>query len=163
MPLLVGDVAPDFTLYVRPREFVSLHDYAGRPVVLLFFPLAFSPTCTEEIGAAAEDYTLYESLGAEIIGVSVDSPFVNQRFAAACKASFPILSDFDRVVGAQYGILADDFYGLKGVHHRAAFVVDREGRIAFAWESENPNVLPPFARIKQTLQRLAGQPAGAGK
>ncbi len=162
MPLQVGDVAPDFTLFVRPREFVSLHDYAGRPVVLLFFPLAFSPTCTEEIGAAAEDYTLYESLGTEIIGISVDSPFVNQRFAAACNASFPIVSDFDREVAQLYAVAAHDFYGLKGVPRRAAFVVDRDGRIAFAWESENPNVLPPFAKIKQTLRRLA-EPAGAGK
>ncbi len=162
MPLQVGDVAPDFTLFVRPREFVSLHDYAGRPVVLLFFPLAFSPTCTEEIGAAAEDYTLYESLGAEIIGISVDSPFVNQRFAAACNARFPIVSDFDREVARLYAVTADDFYGLKGVPHRAAFVVARDGRLAFAWESENPNLLPPFAKIKQTLRQLAG-PVTAGK
>ncbi len=161
MPLQVGDVAPDFTLFVRPREYVSLHEYAGRPVVLLFFPLAFSPTCTEEIGAAAEDYTLYESLGAEIVGISVDSPFVNQRFAAACNASFPIVSDFDRDVARLYAVAADDFYGLKGVPRRAAYVVDREGRIAFSWESENPNILPPFAKIKQTLRGLAGrQPAG---
>ncbi len=161
MPLQVGDVAPDFTLFVRPREFVSLHDYAGRPVVLLFFPLAFSPTCTEEIGAAAEDYTLYESLGAEIIGLSVDSPFVNQRFAAACNARFPIVSDFDREVARLYAVTADDFYGLKGVPHRAAFVVARDGRLAFAWESQNPNLLPPFAKIKQSLRQLAG-PVTAG-
>lgn len=155
MPLQVGDVAPDFKLFARPREFVSLQEYAGRPVVLLFFPLAFSPTCTEEIGAAAEDYTLYQSLGAEILGVSVDSPFVTQRFAAECNAHFPILSDFNREVGAAYGILCDDFFGLKGVHNRAAFIVDAQGRIAFSWMSENPNVLPPFAKIKQTLQALA--------
>jgi peroxiredoxin len=154
MPLEVGDIAPDFTLFVRPRESLSLHDYAGRPVVLLFFPLAFSPTCTEEIGAAAEDYALYQSLDAEIVGISMDSPFVNQRFAAACNARFPILSDFDREVGDTYGIMVDDFFGLKGVHQRAAFVVDRAGRIAFSWVSQNPNVLPPFARIKQTLRSL---------
>lgn len=154
MPLQVGDVAPDFTLYVRPREFVSLHEYAGKPVVLLFFPLAFSPTCTAEIKAAAEDYTLYQSLGVDIIGISVDSPFVAERFAEACNARFPILSDFNREAGAAYGVVAEDFFGLKGVHNRAAFVVDREGRIAFSWMNENPNVLPPFARIKETLKRL---------
>jgi peroxiredoxin len=160
MPLQVGDPAPDFTLYVRPREFVSLHEYAGKPVVLLFFPLAFSPTCTAEIKAAAEDYTLYQSLGVDIIGISVDSPFVAERFAEACNARFPVLSDFNREAGAAYGVVAEDFFGLKGVHNRAAFVVDRDGLIAFSWMSENPNVLPPFARIKDTLRALR-QPAPA--
>ena len=164
MPLQVGDLAPDFTLYVRPREFVSLHDFAGKPVVLLFFPLAFSPTCTAEITAAAEDYTLYQSLGVDIIGISVDSPFVVERFAEACHARFPILSDFNREAGASYGVVAEDFFGLKGVHNRAAFVVDREGRIAFSWMTENPNVLPPFARIQATLRELNGrQPATNGR
>ncbi len=162
MPLQVGDLAPDFTLYFRPRESVSLHDFAGRPVLLLFFPLAFSPTCTTEIAATAEDYTLYESLGVTVLGLSVDSPFVSQRFAEATNARFHILSDFNREVGTAYGVVADDFFGLKGVHNRAAFVLDRDHRIAFSWMTENPNVLPPFARIQATLRQLATKPAGAG-
>ena len=161
MPLQVGDLAPDFTLFFRPRESVSLHDYAGQPVLLLFFPLAFSPTCTAEITAAAENYTLYESLGTTILGISVDSPFVAERFAEACKARFAILSDFNREAGAAYGVVAEDFFGLKGVHNRAAFVLDRDHRIAFAWMNENPNVLPPFARIQTKLRELAARPAAA--
>ncbi len=159
MPLQVGDLAPDFTLYVHPRELVSLHDYAGQPVVLLFFPLAFSSTCTTEIGAMAEDYSLYRSLGCEVIGLSVDSPFVSERFAEECNAHFPILSDFNREVGPAYDVMAEDVLGLKGVHNRAAFVLDREHRVVYAWMNENPNVLPPFARIKAAVRAMAPQPA----
>lgn len=161
MPLQVGDLAPDFTLFVRPREAISLHDFAGKPVVLLFFPLAFSPTCTAEITAAAEDYTLYQSLGVDIIGISVDSPFVVERFAEACNARFPIVSDFNREVGTAYDVVCQDFFGLKGVHNRSAFVLDRDHRIVFAWTNENPNVLPPFARIKDALRKMQAEAAPA--
>ncbi len=155
--LQVGDIAPDFRLFQRPKEPpVRLSDYRGRTLVILFFPLAFSSTCTEEICGVAEDYGLYESLGAQVLGISVDSPWVNQRFAEACNAPFPVLSDFNREASAAYGVLREELYGLKGVSNRAAFVVSRDGRVVFAWMDENPSVLPPFRRIKEAV-REAGR------
>lgn len=151
--LQVGEIAPDFSLFRQPKEPpLRLADYIGRPLVILFFPLAFSSTCTEEICGVAEDYGVYESLGAQVFGISVDSPWVNQRFAEACNAPFPVLSDFNREASAAYGVLRDELYGLKGVSNRAAFVVGIDGRIAFAWVAENPGILPPFRRIKEAVR-----------
>jgi glutaredoxin-dependent peroxiredoxin len=155
MPLQVGERAPDFTLYNKPKEPVSLQDYAGRPVVLLFFPLAFSSVCTQEICGVAEDYGLYEQLGAQVLGISVDSPYVNQKFAEACNARFPVLSDFNREAIVAYDVVRDDLNGLKQVANRAAYVIGRDGRIVYVWLSENPGVLPPFREIREAARRAA--------
>ncbi|HET9982807.1 MAG TPA: peroxiredoxin [Longimicrobiales bacterium] len=156
MALQVGDLAPDFTAFVRPNEPVSLRDFAGQPVVLLFFPLAFSSVCTQEICGVAEDYGIYERLGAQVLGISVDSPYVNQKFAEACHAPFPVLSDFNREATAAYGVLRDELNGLRGVSERAAFVVGRDGRIAYSWVSADPELLPRFREIQQALRRVDG-------
>lgn len=155
MPLQIGDRAPDFTLPARPKETVSLRDLIGsQPVVLLFFPLAYSSVCTAEICGVAEDYSAYRDLGANVVGISVDSPFVTQKFAEDCKAPFPILSDFNKEVIERYGVLREELAGLRGVSNRAAFVVDRDGVIAYAWMSENPADMPPFDEIKEALRKL---------
>jgi peroxiredoxin len=155
MPLQIGDRAPDFTLPARPKEMVSLRDLIGsQPVVLLFFPLAYSSVCTAEICGVAEDYSAYRDLGANVVGISVDSPFVTQKFAEDCKAPFPILSDFNKEVVERYGVLREELAGLRGVSNRAAFVVDRDGVIAYAWMSENPADMPPFDEIKAALRKL---------
>jgi len=155
MPLQIGDRAPDFTLPARPKETVSLRDLIGsQPVVLLFFPLAYSSVCTAEICGVAEDYSAYRDLGANVVGISVDSPFVTQKFAEDCKAPFPILSDFNKEVIERYGVLREELAGLRGVSNRAAFVVDRDGVIAYAWMSENPADMPSFDEIKAALRKL---------
>lgn len=153
MAIKVGDRAPGFTLQARPTEVVSLSDYLGeQAVVLLFFPLAYSSVCTEEICTVAEDYGAYRDLGAQVVGVSVDSPFVNQKFAADCNATFPILSDFNKEAVTAYGVLRDDLIGLKGVSNRAAFVIDKTGKVVYAWVTETPQEMPPFEEIKAALQ-----------
>lgn len=153
MAIKVGDRAPGFTLQARPTEVVSLSDYLGeQAVVLLFFPLAYSSVCTEEICTVAEDYGAYRDLGAQVVGVSVDSPFVNQKFAADCNAPFPILSDFNKEAVTAYGVLRDDLIGLKGVSNRAAFVIDKTGKVVYAWVTETPQEMPPFEEIKAALQ-----------
>ena len=153
MPIAVGDVAPEFELILNIGEApVRLSDYRGeKSVLLLFFPLAFSEVCTEEMCLIAEDYDAWQALGAEVIGASIDSPYVTKKFADACKATYPILSDFNKEAAESYGVLIDDFAGLKGVTARAAFLVDLEGRIAYAEITENPGVLPDFDAIKQVL------------
>ena len=153
MALDVGATAPDFELPLKLGEPpVRLGDYRGeRPVVLLFFPLAFSSVCTVEMCTVAENYSAWQELNAEVIGISVDSPFANQKFAEDCSAPFPIVSDFNKSASEAYGVLYDEFAGLQGVSKRAAFVVDRDGTISYAWVTEDPAVMPDFDAIMQAL------------
>jgi glutaredoxin-dependent peroxiredoxin len=157
MPLEVGTLAPDFTLPLAPGEApLRLADYRGqKSVVLLFFPLAFSDVCTEEICAAAENYSDWTELGAEVIGISVDSPFVNRKFARECGAPFPIVSDFNKETITAYGVRCDDYFGLKGVANRAACVVDRHGRIAWFWMDEDSSKLPDFEALKEAVRKAS--------
>lgn len=157
MAVSTGDRAPDFVLPLRPGEApLRLSDYIGqRPVVLLFFPLAFSGTCTEELCRVAEDYGEWTALDAEVVGISVDSPYANQRFAREIDCPFPIVSDFNREASEAYGVLYQDYFGLKGVSKRAAFVVDRDGEVAYRWVSEDSGVLPPFGEIRDALAAVA--------
>lgn len=158
MPLSVGERAPDFSLAVRPKQRITLKELNdNRPVVLLFFPLAFSGVCTQEMCSVAEDYAAYKELGAEVVGISVDSPYVNVKFAEACNASFPILSDFNKEAIAAYRVRREDLGGLKGVAERAAFVIDRKGRIAYAWQGENPGIMPPLEEIKAAVRKVSGR------
>ena len=154
--LAVGTLAPDFALTrTVGQEPVRLSDHTGAgPVVLLFFPLAFSGVCTDEMCLVAEGYGEWEALDATVMGVSVDSPFVNTRFAQETGAAFPILSDFNKEVAAAYGVLNDDFFGMRGVADRSAFVVDTGGVIRFAWSSADADVMPPFDAIKRAVAEL---------
>ena len=149
----VGDTAPDATVFVRPREPVRLRDYQDQPLVLLFFPLAFSGVCTREVCTVAEDYSAWENLGARVVGISVDSPYVNQRFMEACNAKFPIVSDFNREATTAYDVVRPDLGGLKDVSERAAFVIGRDGVIKYAWVGEHPGVFPPLDEIKEAVKR----------
>jgi peroxiredoxin len=147
----VGENAPDATVFKYPRESVRLSEYRGRKHVLLFFPLAFSSTCTTEMCTMAENYSDYEKLGVTVIGLSVDSPYTNQKFAESCHASFPFLSDFNKEAAEAYGVLRPALGELKGVSERAAFVIDEAGRITYAWVGENPGVLPKFEEIRAAV------------
>ena len=123
MALKVGDRAPDATVFPRPKEPRRLLEYNQRPLVLLFFPLAFSGVCTKELCTVAEDYSAYQNLGAEVIGISIDSPYVNVKFAEACGAQFPIVSDFNKEATRAYDVMRSDLSGLHEVSERAAFVM----------------------------------------
>lgn len=154
MPLSVGTTAPDFELTVRHGEPpIRLSDYRGEKiVVLLFFPLAFSSTCTAEMCAVAENYSAWQALDAEVIGISIDSPFVNVKFAEECGAEFPIASDFNKDVSASYDALYDELLGFKGVTRRVVYVIDRAGVITYAWEGDNAGVMPDFAEIMAAVE-----------
>jgi len=157
MPLAPGTPAPDFALPVKPKEPpLRLADHLGeRVVVLMFFPLAFSSTCTEQMCTVAENYAVWTALDAEVIGISIDSPWVNRKFAADCGATFPIASDFNKEVSAAYDALCDDFWGLKGVTRRVVYVIDRSGTIVYAWEGEHPGIMPDFPEIMAAVAGAA--------
>jgi peroxiredoxin len=153
MPLQPGTPAPDFALTLTPGEApLRLGDYKGeQPVVLLFFPLAFSSVCTTELDEVCRDYDRWSGLDAVVIGISIDSAFVNQRFAEELGALFPIASDFNKEAASDYGVLNDDYFGMRGVANRSAFVIDRRGVIAYTWMSEDPSILPPFDEIERAV------------
>ena len=157
MPLKPGDAAPAVTLPSHELKPVPLADEWSRgPLVVLFFPLAFTSTCTEELCAVRDDWASYEKLGARVAAVSVDSPFVLQRFRAEIGADYPFLSDFNRQAAEGFGVVRTDPVGpgLRNAADRAAFVIDREGVVRYAWHSANPGLIPPFEEIKAALADL---------
>lgn len=150
--LHVGSKAPGGRVAVRPREWVDLQDYIGaEPLVLLFFPLAFSSVCTREMCTIADDWSRWRELGANVIGISVDSPYVNNRFAEETGAPFPIVSDFNREASRAWDVLRADLGGLRDVSERAVFVIDANGTVVYAWMGEHPGVMPPFEEIRAAV------------
>ena len=156
----VGSSAPDFALPLRPGEApLRLSDYRGeRSVVILFFPLAFSGVCTQELCQVQEALPAWHELDAAILGISVDSPHVNLRFAAEHGLEFPLLSDFNREAATAYGVRDDNFFGMKGVAKRSVFVVDPAGTVLYAWVTDDADVLPDFEAVRAVL-RQAGTSA----
>lgn len=154
MTLQVGDKAPDFILKNTDMEDVSLSSFQGKNVVLLFVPLAFTGVCTEELCEVSQGLNAYGELGAEVLGISVDSPFSLQAWAAKEGISLTLLSDFNKEVSAAYGTQYEDLIGFKGVAKRSAFVVDRQGVVRYASISDDPKVLPDFQAVKACLQSL---------
>lgn len=155
MALTTGDKAPNFTLRGSDTKEVSLEDYRGKNVVLLFFPLAFTGVCTTELCTMRDDIGTYEGLDAQILAVSVDSLFTLEKFKAEQNLNFPLLSDFNKNVSRAYGALYEDFVlDMKGVSKRAAFVIDKAGNVQYAEVLESAGDLPNFSAVKETLSGL---------
>jgi peroxiredoxin len=156
MALRVGDRAPDFSLPPAPGpDLVTLSSFRGeKNVVVLFFPLAFSSVCTDEMCLVAEQESAWAALDAQVIGISVDSPFVVRRFAEETNADFPIVSDFNKETMQAFDVMYDEYFGLRGVAKRSVFVIDREGVVRYVWVDEDSGVLPPFEEVRAALARL---------
>ncbi|NRB52076.1 MAG: redoxin domain-containing protein [Saprospiraceae bacterium] len=150
----VGQKAPDFTLVGTDLKPIQLADYKGKNVVLLFFPLAYTSVCTTEMCMARDDQSQYAELNAEVIGVSVDSPFVLKKFAEENKLNFPLGSDFNKNVAEAYDTLFEgDFLGMSRFAKRSAFVIDREGILQYA-EITDGKSLPDFEKIRTVLSTI---------
>ncbi len=151
-----GTQAPDFTLPAAiGSDPITLSDHQGSPVVLMFVPLAFSSTCTEELCHVGEHWGEWGSLDATVYGISIDSPFANQRWRREMNLPFQLLSDFNREASAAFGVLQENFFGLRGVAMRSVFVVDGAGVIRYSWASEDASVLPPFDEVLQAVLAAA--------
>lgn len=156
MSVSVGDKAPEFELRGTPENPVKLSDYQGdKNVVLLFFPLAWTPVCSNEMDHMRDNYEKYTNLDAEVLAVSVDSPFALKAWDAEQNFGFPLLSDFNREVAPAYGALFDDLMGLQGVAKRAAFVIDKTGVVRYAEVCPTAGELPDFDAIQKSLADLA--------
>ena len=154
MSLQAGQDAPDFTLKNTERQDVTLSSLRGQKnVVLLFVLFAFSGVCTTELCAVRDNLHNYAHLNAEVFGISVDSPFAQKQWKE--HLNFTLLSDFNREACKAYGAYYDTMMGFQGVAKRAAFVIDKAGKVRYAEVLESAGNLPNFDRVRETLQGLA--------
>ena len=153
MALQKGDKAPDFTLVDTDKKPHTLGEYLGKKTVLAFFPGAFTGVCTKEMCAFRDSITTLSSLNAQVVAVSVDSPFANKAFAEHNKLPFPVLSDYTKETSKKYAGLFEDFAGLKGltVSNRGVFILDPKGIVTYVWIGATPGVEPPYDEITKAL------------
>ncbi len=165
MSLQPGAIAPAFALPAKPGEIVDVGRSIGRkPVVLLFFPLAFSPVCSDEMCHFRDHWEQWDSLDADLFGVSVDSPFVTDKFRREMNIPFPVLSDFNREAARSYDVLHEDLFGMKGVAKRSAYVIGADGTIRYAWVTDDPGVQVNFEEIRAAVEQesVGGEERGEG-
>ncbi len=158
MAIPVGTQAPDFTLKSKQATGivdVKLSSHFGKKnTVLLFFPLAFTGVCTQEMCDVTAGLNAYTGLGAEVIAVSVDSPFAQEAWAQKEKITLTLASDLNKTTAQAYGTLLPDLMGLGSVSARAAFVIDKGGVVRYSEQTPTPKDLPNFNAIKATLAKL---------
>ena len=155
MSLNIGEKAPTFVLKDSALKDVDLTSFNGKNVVLLFFPLAFTGVCTDELCHMRDDMAKFNNMNAEILAISVDSPFTLAKFKEENKLEFSLLSDFNKDVSKAYHALYEEFVaGMKGVSKRATFVIDGTGTIKYVEVLENAGKLPNFEAIETALAGL---------
>src|SRR5277367_6056500 len=121
-----GQQAPDFSLYDSDKQKVTLDSFKGKNVLLLFFPQAFTGTCTKELCSTRDNIALYNQANAQVFAISVDSVFTLAKYKEEQQLNFPLLSDFNKTTSAAYGSLYEDFvFDMHGVSKRSAFVIDK--------------------------------------
>jgi peroxiredoxin len=157
MSVDVGSTAPDFTLTNHDRQPVTLSAQRGKPVVLAFFPAAFSSVCTKELCTFRDSIARLGNLKAQVYGISVDTFFTLKAFHDHEKLSFPLLSDFNKQVIRDYGVFNEDMIGLKGIAKRAVFVIDKHGVVRHREVLDDARNEPDYDRVFVVLEGLAGQ------
>jgi len=163
MPLSAGTKAPDFSLSTKtadgPKQIKLSDNFGKKNTLLLFFPMAFTGTCTTEMCDTSKDLPNYSGLNAIVYGISGDNPFAQEAWAQQEKISVTLLSDYEHKVAKDYGVVYDSFLpernlGMGGVPKRAAFVIDKHGVIQHADVREDARELPDFDKIKAKLEQL---------
>ena len=152
----VGQKAPDFTLLDTERKQRKLSEFVGKKTVIAFFPGAFTSTCTSYLCKFRDDFTRLQGMGAQVVAISVDSPFANKGFADTHKLNFTILSDYDRQIVAKYGLELNNFAGMPGyvAAKRSVFITDKDGTVRFRWVSDDPDVEPDYVEISKALATI---------
>jgi len=155
MPITVGTKAPDFTLKSKTADGlkdIKLSDNFGKKqTVLLFFPLAYTGVCTQEMCDQTSGLGEYEKLGADVIGISVDSPFTQEAWAKANKIGITLVSDLNKETTKAYGVLFPMLAGIGDTSARAAFVIGKDGVVKYAEQTATPKDLPNFQAVKAAL------------
>jgi len=151
----VGTKAPDFTLTNQDRQPVKLSEQRGKPVVLAFFPAAFSGVCTKELCTFRDAMARLNSAKAQVYGISVDTFFTLKAFQDAQGYNFPLLSDFNKQAIKDYGVFNEDMIGLKGIAKRAVFVIDKDGVVRHKEVLDDARNEPNYDQVFATLASLA--------
>jgi glutaredoxin-dependent peroxiredoxin len=156
MSIEVGAKAPDFALPNQDRETVRLSDVVKKgPVVLAFLPGAFSGTCTAEMCKFRDSLPELGKTGAQVVGVSTDTFFALKAWGDQQKYTFPLLSDYNKDVIRQYGVVNPDMIGLKDIAKRSVFVIDRDGVVRYREVLDDARNEPDYGKIKQAIASLA--------
>ncbi len=163
MPLAVGTKAPDFTLSTKtadgPKKIKLSDNFGQKSTVLLFFPMAFTGTCTEEMCSTSKELPSYNGMNAVVYGISGDNPFAQEAWAKKESIEVTLLSDYEHKVAKDYGVVYDSFLpqinlGMGGVPKRSAFVIDKSGVIQYAESNDDAKQLPNFDKIKAKIAEL---------
>ena len=155
MNIEVGQPAPEFTLYDSTKNKITLSDMKGENVLLLFFPLAFTSTCTAELCSIRDNISFYNNVNAKVFGISVDSLHTLAKYKSDQNLNFTLLSDFNKDVSSLYGSIYNTFgYNMKGVSKRSAFVIDKDGIVRYTEVLENASEQPNFKNITLILEGL---------
>lgn len=157
MALDINQTAPDFTLFNTEKQSINLQELRGKNVLVLFFPLAFTGVCTTELCTIRDDIGRYNDANCTVLGISVDSLFSLEQFKHQQNLHFDLLSDFNKEASSAYEVLYDVFpaFEMKGVSKRAAFLIDKEGKIQYTEVCASPGDLPNFDKINEALAKLA--------
>ena len=155
MKIEIGQSAPDFTLFDSEKKQVTLSGLKGHNVLLLFFPLAFTSTCTKELCSVRDNIAWYNNADAKVFGISVDALHTLAKYKEDQHLNFTLLSDFNKDVSSIYGSIYEMFgYNMKGVSKRSAFVLDKSGIVRYAEVLDNAAEVPNFEAIQQALADL---------
>jgi peroxiredoxin len=154
MSVDVGSQAPDFTLTSHDRQPVTLSQQRGKPVVLAFFPAAFSSVCAKELCTFRDSLARLNRANAEVFGISVDTFFALKAFHDQQQLTFPLLSDFNKQVIRDYGVFNEDMIGLKGIAKRAVFVIDRDGVVRHKEVLADARNEPDYDRVLASLTAI---------
>lgn len=156
MGLVLGQKAPDFSLYDHAKNKVNLHDFEGENVVLLFFPLAFTSVCTKELCMVRDQIALFNEANAVVFGISVDSLYVLNKYRAEQNLNFSLLSDFNKTASRSYDVLYPQFtsFEMEGVSKRAVFIICKDQKLRYMEVCDKPADLPDFSAIKLVLVQL---------
>jgi glutaredoxin-dependent peroxiredoxin len=161
--LSIGTKAPDFTLTSKtpdgPKRITLSDNFGQKNTLLLFFPMAFTGTCTTEMCGVSNDLAAYASLNAVVYGISGDNPFAQEAWAQKEKITATLLSDYEHRVAQAYGVAYDSFLpqmnlGMSGVPKRAVFIIDRQGVVQYAECDDDARALPNFDKVKAKLAEL---------
>ena len=158
MPISVGTKAPDFTL--KSKQSSGLVDvklsnnFGKKNTVLLFFPAAFTSVCTQEMCDITSGLSNYSSLNADVIGISVDTPFAQEAWAQKEKINLTLVSDLNKEITKKYDVLFPNLAGIGDTSARAAFVIDKNGVVQYSEQTPTPKDLPNFNKVKEALGNL---------
>ncbi len=155
MALAVGTKAPDFKLFNTDKKEVSLSDFAGKNLIIQFFPAAFTGVCTAQMCSSRDELAAYNSMNAAVVGVSVDAPFSLGAFKEKNAITFDLLSDFNKKTIHEYDMYHCNFAaGMKGVAKRGVVVVDKAGVIQYVEVTPSPGDQVNFDALKAAIEKL---------